>query len=119
MHARRLEAVRDERLTADGDARLSRGPAHVEREDLVYAVVPRGIERGKHASRGPGLEQQDRRFRSSLAGCETTARYHHSEWRVGGKFVHALVEASQIFRDERLNVRIGDRRRHTLELAYF
>ena len=56
---------------------------------------------------------------SSLAGCETTARYHHSERRVGREFVHALVETPEIFGNERLNVGIRDRRRHALEFAYF
>ena len=109
VHARGFEAVRDQRLAADRDARFRGGAAHVEREDLVDAVDARGVERREHAARRARFEQQDRRLGRRLARSEAAARDHDAQRRVRREIVHAAVEAPQVFGDERLHV--GVRRR--------
>src|SRR5262249_26929994 len=114
-----LEDVGDGRRAADRDAGFRGGAAHVEGEDPIDALDTGAIDRAEHAAGGAGLEGPDGVECRDPGLGGAAMRHHDVEPSIDVEPGEPPAEYLEIVFDDRLDIGVGDDRRHPLVLADF
>ena len=114
-----LEQPRGLRLRLVDEADFRRGAAHVERYDLVEAVLTRDAGGEDRAAGRPGFDEPHRKADGGLGGGDAAARGHQQHRAAEAGTRQFALELADVTAHQRLQVGVGAGRRETLVFAHF
>ena len=119
VDARHFEQARGLRLRLVDEADLCRGAAHVERHDLVEAVLARDAGGEDRAAGRPGFDEPHRKADRGLGGGDAAARGHqqHRAAKAGAR--QFALELADVTPHQRLQIGVGAGRGEALVFAHF
>jgi hypothetical protein len=106
MHVRHLGNRRDAQLGFVREDGFRGCAAHVEREDIVEAILFAPIDARQRATRGTRLDEADREARGGFDVCCAAAGKHHVKRSVQACPRQTRLNALEVIRGDGLHVRI-------------